>query len=283
MSGRITSRMSRAHYDKLGGVNMSRLKELRRSPQHYLYALANPKPQTPAMTLGTACHTAVLEPERFERDYAIWERKLENGKAAPRQGGAWDAFKELHAERTILTAEEGKLALAMSKAVRSETLALKYLEIGDPEVTLEWICEPYACKGRIDWLTTIDNEPWIVGLKTARDCRPFLFGTQAARLGYHLQFAFYTDGFEAITGTRPQMVEIVVESEPPHAVAVYLIPNDIIEQGREEYQSLLMRLHGCEETNSWPGPVPEEQYLTLPSWAYTSTDDISDLGLELNA
>jgi len=129
-------------------------------------------------------------------------------------------------------------------------------------------------------VTRVDGQPYVVGLKTARDCRPFQFGNQCARLGYHLQFAYYADGYEAITGERPRLVEIVVESDEPHAVAVYHVPDDVLDQGREEYMRLLELLDECERKNEWPGPVPLEETLSLPSWVYGGlTDDLTELGL----
>lgn len=276
----VQSRLPREDYDAIVATSITRLKELRRSPLHYQWALANPK-TSGALTVGIATHVAVLEPERFIKDFAIWTNRTDAGAMSPRRGKVWDEFAALHADRTILTADEGALAQEIAKAVRFDEIANKYLAVGDPEVSLEWTMGKRACKGRADWLTTIEGQPTLVGLKTTRDCRHMVFATQAARLGYHLQWAFYHDGFEAITGKSPHMVEIVVESDAPHAVATYIIPNDIIEQGRDEYQVLLKTLDECESSEVWPGPVPTEEFLTLPSWAYArDEDDLSDLGLE---
>jgi hypothetical protein len=276
----IQSRLPREAYDAIEATSITRLKELRRSPLHYQYALTHRR-ETPAMTVGIATHVAVLEPERFGREFAVWTNRTDAGAMSPRRGKTWDAFAELHAERTILTADESTLANEIAKAVRFDAVANKYLAIGDPEVSLQWEIDGRACKGRVDWLTTIDGKPYLVGLKTARDCRHMVFGSQCAKLGYHLQFAFYADGYKAITGHRPALIEIVVESAPPHAVAVYRIPNDVIEQGRDEYMALLHVLARCEQADEWPGPVPTEEDLTLPSWVYPQDgDDLSDLGLE---
>lgn len=280
---KITSRMPRAEYDAIKALNVSKLKAVKRSPQHYRHELDNP-PEKSCLTLGNATHVAVLEPERYAADFAVWTRRTEAGKAAPRNGGHWDKFQIENAGKTILTYDENATAQAIAAAVRFDERANKYLAEGDPEVTLEWALPPELrdrpAKGRIDWLTHIEGVPYIVGLKTARDCRPFIFGSQAARLLYHWQFAYYLDGFKAITGKTPRMVEIVVESEAPHALAVYRIDADVIEQGREEYWETAKVLRDCEETDSWPGPVPGEETLTLPSWAYKQDDDINDIGLE---
>jgi hypothetical protein len=276
-----TPHVSYETYAKLGGVNISTLKELGRSPLHYRHRLANPKESKP-LTLGSAAHCAVLEPERFDRDHAVWGERTESGRLRPRIGKAYEAFEVLNAHRKILTEPEQVDALAMQAAVRSSAPAMRYLRAGEPEVTMQWVdeetCAP--CRGRADWITTDAGWPVIVGLKTARDCRPILFGNQAAKLGYHLQWAFYRDGFEKIHGKAPRMVEIVVESVAPHDVAVYIIPAEIIEQGRAEYRDLLVRLADCKRANNWPGAVPGETHLTLPSWVYDSDDDVSGLELE---
>lgn len=277
----IQSRVPREEYDAVQAINITRLKYLLRSPQHYQHALEHPK-ESAVMSVGIATHVAVLEPERFLKEFAIWDRETDSGRSAPRNGKWWEAFQLEHKGQTILTKDQGVLALEIAKAVRFDEVANKYLAIGDPEVSLEWeIVGGRPAKGRIDWLTTHEGSPTITGLKTSRDCRHFQFGSQAAKLGYHLQWAWYHDGFEAITGKKPHMVEVVVESDAPHAVATYIIPSDIIEQGREEYQRLLQILEHCEASGEWPGPVPNEQYLTLPTWAYPNTeDDLADLELE---
>jgi PDDEXK-like domain of unknown function (DUF3799) len=276
----IHSRMPRIEYDAIEALNMSRLKEIKRSPLHYWYALTHAKTSGP-LTLGTATHVAVLEPERYNAEFAVWDRRTDGGNSAPRKGQHWDAFKAKHEGQTVLTLEQHDLARAIAKAVRDDDTAMRYLGAGDPEVTLEWELGDRKCKGRVDWLTAIESRPFLVGLKTSRDCRHFAFGSQAAKLGYHLAWSWYHDGHQLATKRRPELVEIVVESEPPHAVATYRIPDDIIEQGRDEYTQLLEVLKGCEQTDNWPGPVPLEETLSLPTWAYSApTDDLSDLELE---
>lgn len=275
----IQSRVPNDEYRAVDAINVSLLKELRRSPLHFQHAKANPK-ESAAMTLGTAAHCATLEPERFAHDFVVWDRRTDSGRAAPRTGKAWEAFVAEAGARTVLTVEEYGLAVEMAAAVRTDPVAAKYLASGEPEVTLRWDLDGRPCKGRVDWLTHMDGEPVIVGLKTARDCRPFMFSSAAARLGYHLQWSWYFDGYRAIKRRTPRMVEIVVESAPPHAVVAYVIPEDVLDQGRDEYQELLRQLAICERDGRWPGPAETELVLSLPSWVYGSEDDINDLELE---
>lgn len=281
MTGHIESRVPFNAYTAIEAINITRLKHIRRSPQHYQEAIAGQAKDSAPMQLGRAAHCAVLEPERFVRDFAVWERRTEGGDMAPRRGQHWEAFKASVPDKEIITADEYADVLAIQRAVRGDAVAMKYLSAGDPEVTLEWQLGGRRCKGRVDWLTTVDGEPVLVGLKTARDCRLFPFSTAAAKLAYHLQWAFYFDGYQLITGRAPKVKEIVVESDAPHAVVVYDIPEDVILQGRDEYEALLAKLAECEKAGKWPGPSEGfEQMLTLPSWVYEKHDDIADLELE---
>jgi len=269
--GEIISRMP--------GTSITRLKELGRSPQHYKYRLGTPKESAP-LTLGRAAHCAVLEPERFGADFAIWRRLTKAGEMAPRNGQWWDAFAAEHAGFEIITEDDYNFAMSMQDAVHAAPDAARYLTTGDPEVVMTWQLNGRPCRGRADWITHIDGVPYLVGLKTSVDCRPMIFGNAAARFGYHLQWAWYLDGYKIITGVEPKMIEIVVESKPPHAVAPFEIPTEIIDQGRDEYDKLLVLLDRCEKTNTWPGPVPMQEQLTFPTWAYPSNDDLAELGLE---
>lgn len=289
----FTSRLPADTYHALPGVSISRLKELQRSALHYRYRLENPK-ESNALKLGTAAHCAVLEPERFRHEFIAWSRRSENGNLCPRKGQYWDAFVAGNPGRTIITEDEWQLAHDIAAAVRADPLAMRYLESGEPEVTMQWECiidgigeipaRSLGCRGRADWLTRINGEHYVVGLKSARDCRPFIFGSAAAKLGYAMQWAFYREGYQTLTGVTPKMVEIVVESAAPHDVVVYNIPDDVIEQGRADYETLLVKLVQCETRNEWHGVAEGmEQVLTLPTWYYESTDDVGDLGLEASA
>jgi hypothetical protein len=275
----IESRVPYSDYAAIPAINISRLKELKRSPLHYQHRLAHPK-ESDALTLGTATHVAVLEPERYQKDFAIWTNRTEAGAMAPRRGKVWDEFAALHAGAKILTLDEHTDANTIARAVRADATAMKYLQSGEPEVSLEWSLDGRPCKGRIDWLTHLEGKPVIVGLKTTRDVRHFAFGSQAAKLEYAMQWSWYRDGYEQIKREVPRMIEIVVESDAPHAVATYVIDNDILLQGRDNYRELLKILNECEASDFWPGPEQGEQFLTLPSWYYPSDEDMSDIGLE---
>lgn len=157
---------------------------------------------------------------------------------------------------------------------------MRFLDAGEPEASMQWTVRGRPCKARADWLRPDGDSAMLVGLKTSRDPRLYQFSNQIARsLNYHLAWAWYYDGFEFITGKRPtKVIEIVVENTPPYDVVVYEIPDEVIQQGRDDYMLLLERLEECEKSGEWPGAAPGVVLFSLPEWKYS--DEISGLELE---
>jgi len=268
-------------YKGIDRANISNLKEMARSALHYRYRCAHEKDST-TLALGRAAHAAILEPERFDREFVVWDERTDTGRLRPRNSKDFDAFAELHKGKVVLKPDAHRFALNVRDAVRSKPVALKYIREGRPEVTMLWqdVATSRWCKGRLDWLTSAHGSDALVGFKTARDLSPRAFSQQAAKLLYHLQWAYYFDGYSTLTGREPRMVEICVESEPPFDVVVYIIPADVIELGREEYRALLGRLDECDRARAWPGRADNEVVFELP--AYLQKDDDEDVGdLEL--
>lgn len=269
-------------YKSLDAINISNLKEIARSPLHYRYRCQHEK-NTPALTMGRTAHAAILEPERFDREFVVWDRETDAGKMSPRRGKAWDEFCQANKGKTIVTPAEHLFARNVRDAVRSKPVALKYLRDGTAEKTMVWLdaATGRRCKGRLDWVTHLEGVDAIVGLKTARDLTPRTFAAQAARLFYHLQWAYYVDAYATITGREPRVVEICVEGEAPFDVVVYVIPSEVIEVGREEYRAMFERLGECERSSRWPGRADNEVIFELPAYMQPEEDDdVGDLDLD---
>ena len=59
-----------SEYETWEAINHSILHILEKTPMHARYAKTVPREPTPALEMGDAFHAAVLEPERFEAEYA---------------------------------------------------------------------------------------------------------------------------------------------------------------------------------------------------------------------
>ena len=266
----IYSRHEVADYAAINAVNYSSLKWLAKSPKHYKHHLANGAKETRPMFKGTAAHIAILEPERFALEYAIFTGKRRSGKD-------WREFEADARDRgkKIITSTELDEAIAMRDAVRGDSLAASYLAGGRHEVTVIWIDDETGlkCKGRLDFLR---NDGVAVDIKTTRDATPFRFSQDAAKLQYHVQSAMYLDGVRSAAGHAERFVTLAVESAAPYDPVTYPLPEPVIEVGRDMYHSWLRRLVECRRDNRWPGIGNGfEQSLTLPTWSIPdSSDDV---------
>jgi exodeoxyribonuclease VIII len=254
-------------YRAIRGVNWSTLRDMRASPLHYKQAVDMPREDSDTLALGRAVHTAVLEPDRFPIDYTVWQ-------GARRAGKEWEAFCAANQAQTILKVDQYATCLAIRDAVRRDPIAAAYLASGEAERNITWTDAEtgLACKGRLDWHSPARKA--LVDLKTTRSVDARMFGATAFRFGYHCQLAYYLDGWRAsVPGDPMEAVIIAVESEPPHDVGVFLLDDEVLYAGREEYHELLARVKGCMLTGRWPGRYDEPQLLQLPSWAFPNDDD----------
>jgi len=265
--------LRREDYDSIERVNYSSLKLIARSPAHYRHGLLEERADTDALRMGRVTHLAVLEPERFRSLISVWD-------GGRRAGKDWDKFTEQNQGRELLTIEEHKLCLALQQAVRNDACSMRYISGGKPEVTILWTAmvggQEVACKGRVDF----DTDEAIVDLKTTRNAEPGAFGRQSFGLHYHVQAAWYVDGYARAVGIGKPYVIVAVEKTPPHIVQVYRVPERHLELGREEYSAWLDRLVWCREHSRWPGYADDELELELPRWAVPD-DDNSDMGLQI--
>jgi hypothetical protein len=199
-----------------------------------------------------------------------------------RRGKAWDLFEEAAGGKQILNETEFSEVKSMHDAVRSHPVAMRYLQDGVAEVTLRWV-DPHsgrAYRARVDWVTIIDGQLVFVDLKTTASTIFRKFCADAYKFGYHVQFALYTDGGFQIFQETPRFIVIAVENKAPYDVAVFSVPDEVLEHGHNEYTRLEQLLARCEESGNWPGRADDELELELPEWVTSNEDDdLSDLDL----
>lgn len=262
------------NYFEIDAANFSTIKHLEDSPLHYQDALENERKDTPSLLRGRAVHTAVLEPHEFDTRYAVFPGER-------RQGKAWEEFQAAHPDEDgILKAKERDQVLALAKAFRKKPIRLpnggelelaELLERGKSEETITWK-DPVTgvlCKARVDHFGLV-----LLELKTTTSVHERRFGALAARMKYHVQAAFYSDGLLYARGLNPPVKIIAGEIKSPYDVAVFSLSEDDLLAGRETYQGWLKRLVECRASNVWPGRYPDEQPLSLP--VYVFEDDQED-------
>ena len=110
----------------------------------------------------------------------------------------------------------------------------------------------------------------VADLKTTDDVSAKGFGRTIAQRRYHVQAAWYLDILDLLYGESApkKFCFIAAQKTRPYDVAVHVLTDDQIAEGRRLYQIDLARLIECRNTNYWPG-ADGGQIITaeMPNWA----------------
>ena len=262
--------MDNAAYHAHPAVSKSHLDLVARSPLHYWARYIDPKRElpepTPAMRIGTALHTHVLELSCWDEEIAVAPGDINRRTKEGRE--QWAAFEAAAAKKTVITADDAAQVMAMGRAVMRHPAAAMLLGLpGKAETTYMWTdaTTGLECKCRPDWLT--DDGSIVVDLKTTKSARVQDFKRSVADYRYHCQAAWYLNGLEQATGRRPdQFIFICVETTAPYAVAVYAADAEMVDRGHQQAMRDLARLAECRAANHWPSYSEQIEMLSLPGW-----------------
>ena len=251
-------------------ISKSSLDIFARTPLHYYHSLdAERDAPTSEMKMGSAFHVATLEPDLFTRKVAVIPDDI---ASLPMQSSKNRALRDAWAAdeafgKIILKPDEFAHVDGMASAVRRHPAARKLLASGTSEVTALWT-DPETglrCKSRADFICQMRGV--YVDLKSAVSAAPDAFQRSAVNMRYHVQDAFYSRAFEENGTHIEHFVFVVVEREPPYAVACYQLDETAKLKGESLYMKELRDLRDCMEANFWPGYGDRVMDLSLPPWA----------------
>lgn len=263
-------------YWSWAAVNASTLNRFSKTPAHVRYWLdhGGDDDETPSTKLGVLGHLAILEPERFESEVVLApnvpKRKTVH-KAIHAQFEAENAGKYIVDEKTLAHVK------AMARAIHSHPKAGPYFAgPGQNEICIVWDDKETGvrCKARIDRVAQMDEWPIVGDLKTDKDASPWAWERTVVRYGYHVSAAHYLAGLEAhfpTAGRHRRFVHFVVESPPPHCVALYELDDSALEDAAAKRRRYLRQWAECQATGRWAGYPIEIQLVTLPRWALTDS------------
>jgi hypothetical protein len=255
-----------ADYQAHPAVSRSYLVDILKSPAHAQAARENQGAPTKAMILGSATHTWLLEPELFDDEFLVADidRRTKAGKEMEAQAN--------EAGLEILKPDEMQQIDAMIKSVNSHKSASILISKGEAEQSVFWIDEETGIqlKCRPDFRRA---DGIIVDLKTCLDASPEAFVKTILNNNYHIQAAMYLDGLKAQNVFAENFTFIAVEKEAPFAVGVYVLDNDFIEIGRQQYKKALQILANCIKEKKYPAYSEDIVELKPPKWAFTKREN----------
>ena len=261
--------MTDEEYFAVPAINASALKAGRVSMAHMRHAMYEGGTDSPAKTLGSLTHLAVLEPSKFADVWVQPEFGDLRTKAAKEAKAAWVA--SLPIDATVATNDDYETAKAIASNVRKhEKLAKVFAHpSGRAECVVVWtdVATGFRCKLKTDWLI-----PGLLALdlKSCRSASRGGFTRACAAYGYAQQAAWYIDGLRAAMGDRLPFMFGAVESSAPFAVGMYAISEASVEQARALNRRLLTAWGECLDSGIYPAFQPDGQCeeIEIPTWAF---------------
>ena len=253
-------------YHAYEGISKSGLDVLDRSPAHLMYG-AKREPSR-AMAIGTAIHTAILEPKKFLTDYLL----LKDVKA--RTASEYKQAIKVHHPDNVLIASEAANVAGMQESVYAQPQAAYALNLPGYRELSAFVEDPETgvlMRCRFDLITESGHS---IDLKKTRDSRPEEFAKSVYNYRYHVQDAMYSHIFELITGQPLNSFEfLAVEEQPPHCAMMFKLTEESKQIGFSEYRRNLETYSECLNSNEWPGYEETTEELSLPSWAISRYED----------
>lgn len=239
----------------------------------YLWARDNPKPSKKAMTLGTAAHAALFEPEVFAETYTRIETERRRSKE-------WNAAVAELDERTVpLKSAEHDAVLGMrDRAQRSKTVGPVLAGGTSPELTV--VAEDpdtgLLRKCRLDgkWFRSASGII-LPDLKTTEgQVTAEAFRKKIANENLHRQAAWYTRTVQLATMDDPSVslkddwwfCLVAVRQVAPYQCALHRISQEAMRTGEEECSRALRFIAAGRKFNSWPGEEDVVFTHDLPGW-----------------
>jgi len=257
--------ISNEDYHRGEGISKSQLDDVAISMAVYQWRKDAPEDEEKKepLTVGTALHCALLEPDEFRSRFICspdFNRRTNTGKEEERAflGRAADAGK------TVLSAEVWRKLILMRDSTFAHPSARWLLEQpGHAEASMYWLDNETGvlCRTRPDkFLSTM---PVIIDVKKVSDMSRF--PRHIAEFRYHVQDAFYREGFRQNYGETPMFVFIVVSESVDcgrYPVRVYSLSAYDVDVGTHLFRSNLKTFANAMATRDFGG-IEE---ITRPDW-----------------
>lgn len=234
---------------------------------------------SPAFDLGTAVHTKVLGVGAKPIAYPP-EHLTASGNPSTKAATIEWAEQQRAAGNVPVAPADMHRVNAMAEAVLAHPKARAILEQDGQREASVFATDPetgVACRARFDFLPI--GGGIASDLKTtAGSASPAGFGSSAAKYGYPVQEAHYTDTHRWVTGGEPvRLAFIVVEKAPPHLVAVHEFDEAVRMAARELAAKARHIYAECQATDEWPGHGDELLTPEMPAWWWHQIDDDDDM------
>lgn len=260
--------ISNEDYHKDEAVGSTTIKSISSSPAELYF---NPFKGSKSSHIGTAIHSALLEPKLYEKDFC----KLPN---SDRRSAEYKAAVKEYGADFVLVGSEVEIVKMMFESSRLNEDFMNYIsEGGGSEVSMFATCPltGLSLKCRFDRLS--DRHPYPLDVKSCRDATQRGFSQSFGKYHYHVQAAFYLYVLKLVTGRDlNQFAFFAIENVAPYKNCMYYIGEESLELGRKTMFEAMHKLVECRnnEALKTEGMVLPSSEINVPSYLFD--DEFND-------
>lgn len=224
-----------------------------------------PMKETDSMRMGSALHTALLEPEAFERLYILIPTGVLSANGA-KSGGTYNVWAWEHRGKIQLKASEYDEIRWQVESVQENPLAVEKLAECNAFEESVFVDGTHHLKCRYDGVAQMDGH--FLDLKrTSEPCQTWW--RKIRDFDLHCQMAFYARIFRMAYGAEPVARWIIVQDKPPYECEVHRCPTELLKLGHERNIQTLKEIQHCRVTGNWYRPsASDDSPVHIPEFFY---------------
>ena len=212
--------------------------------------------------IGNATHAALLEPDVFAKNYVQspdFDMRTKAGKEQSEQ------FEFNMKGKIVLSHDDYELVIGMCDSALVHPIINKLLTSkGQSEVSIFFEVDGIKCKCRPDRIVDpgVFNQHIIIDVKTCADVSKFNFSARDYR--YDVQDAFYSRGYQELTGHKPRFLFAVIGKNKvfgSHQARLFELTEEDKEAGASQY---MIDLDSISEMKEFGMGSLEVETLKLP-------------------
>jgi len=251
---------------------------LQTCPAKVRYDMNHPKPSSPALVIGSGFHTATLEPEKLDDEFAVKPSEIDGqGPRTKHYKESFELMQKSEPDKQWLAPADYDLILEMAGSALENPVLRHYMADIDKVVegTGYFEMEGAKCKVRPDLY--IPGAGVVIDLKSTQDASNRGFTKSVRQFGYLFQACWYMHALRLLGEKPKQFVFIAVEKTAPYATAAYTIKESDINKQFSNMERACQLWAACQSSGIWPGYSDMVETLDLGSQITNNRLNISQL------
>jgi len=261
------------YHDDRTFVSSSGLKLMYKNPRAFYNTYVKNEVEAIAsapLDFGSYVHSLILEPEKTDSEFAIFEEGMRRGKK-------WDEFAEANKDKTILSATQKNDALQLLNSFKNtnviygdkdnerEVPISSFIQNGVAEQSL---IMPHTddrnevtipCKVRFDYRREYETFGSIFDIKTTSEHADDKEQVEkiCASWGYDVSAALYVDMVTTFTN-KPHDFYFIFLSKKNNGCSIFKASEQMLERGREKYSVGMRKLYEARRSGIYFRNIIEE-------------------------